>query len=415
MRCPDDTRLDRRRLLAGGGASLALWSLMPRQASAAARDPRLLVVILRGGLDGLATVAPVGDPTYAALRGDIALQASGDGAALPLDGTFALNSMMPHLHAMYGRKQALIVHAVHTPYRERSHFDGQDVLESGLPAFARPDDGWLNRALALLPNAGRADPRGLTLGAMVPLMMRGKAPVLSWIPKVAGIPLRESTVARLTDLYAHTDPVLAKAFAQGLRIGAIADDSEKAAAAAAMGTPAASGPRPHRDFVEPAEAAARFMANPDGPRIGVLSYNGWDTHAFAGPMRGQLANRLAGLDAALMAFATSMGHAWKDTVAVVVSEFGRTVRVNGTAGTDHGMGTCAVLVGGALAGGRVIADWPGLADKDLYEGRDLKPTLDLRAILKGVLRDHVGLPARALDEIVFPASAAVKPYAGLLV
>lgn len=413
MRCPDDAHLDRRRLLAGGVASLALWSLMPRQASAASRDPRLLVVILRGGLDGLATVAPVGDPTYAALRGDIALQAHGDGAALPLDATFALNAMMPNLHAMYGRKQALVVHAVHTPYRERSHFDGQDVLESGLPGFARPDDGWLNRALAQLPDAGRADPRGLTLGAMVPLVMRGPAPVLSWIPKVSGIPLRESTVARLTDLYAHTDPILARAFAQGLRIGSLADESEKIAAPA--GAAALSGPRPHRDFVEPAEAAARFMAAPEGPRIGVLSYNGWDTHAFEGPTRGQLANRLAGLDAALMAFATRMGPAWKDTVAVVVTEFGRTVRVNGTAGTDHGMATAALLVGGAIAGGRVIADWPGLADKDLHEGRDLKPTMDLRAVLKGVLRDHVGVPGRALDEIVFPASAAIKSVAGLLV
>jgi uncharacterized protein (DUF1501 family) len=412
MRCPDAAILDRRRFLTSGSASLALWSLMPRQASAASRDPRLLVVILRGGLDGLAAVAPIGDPQYGALRGELALAATGDGAALPLDGTFALNGMMPNLAAIYARKQALIVHAVHTPYRERSHFDGQDVLESGLPGFARSDDGWLNRALAQLPNAGRADPRGLTLGAMVPLMMRGEAPVLSWIPKVAGIPLRESTIARLTDLYAQTDPALARAFAQGLRIGAIADESEKAAAAA--GVAPQTGPKPHRDFVDPAEAAARFMANPSGPRIGVLSYNGWDTHAFEGPTRGQLANRLAGLDAALMAFANGMGPAWKDTVCVVVTEFGRTVRVNGTAGTDHGMATSAFLVGGALAGGRVIADWPGLAEQALYEGRDLKPTLDLRAVLKGVLRDHVGLPDKALNEIVFPSSAAIKPMQGLV-
>jgi len=132
-------------------------------------------------------------------------------------------------------------------------------------------------------------------------------------------------------------------------------------------------------------------------------------------MRGQLANRLAALDAALMAFATGMGPAWKDTVCVVVTEFGRTVRVNGTAGTDHGMATAALVVGGALAGGRVIADWPGLAEGALYEGRDLKPTLDLRALLKGLLRDHIGLPHRSLDEIVFPASRAIKPLEGLLV
>ncbi len=415
MTCPDAIAPTRRGFLVAASASLALWSFLPKAAFAGTRDPRLLVMILRGGLDGLATVAPLGDPAYAELRGEIALQTSGEGAALPLDGFFALNGAMPHLHALYGRKQALLAHAVHTPYRERSHFDGQDVLESGLAAFSRNDDGWLNRALVGLPHAGQANPRGLVIGPTVPLVLRGKAATLSWIPKVAGIPLRESTVQRLSDLYAHTDPVLARAFAQGMEISRVAEgesDSQRKTPVSQPATPAP--PRPFREFVEPAEAAARFMSTADGPRIGVLSYNGWDTHANEGPAKGQLANRLAGLDAALAALETGMGAAWKDTIALVITEFGRTARVNGTAGTDHGMATVALMAGGAVAGGRVISDWPGLNPGALYEKRDLKPTMDLRGLVKGLLRDHLGVPAGALEATVFPASKDAKAVDGLV-
>lgn len=413
MRCREALSLDRRRLLRGGMASLALWSFLPRSALAGTRDPRLLFIILRGGLDGLATVAPIGDPGYAGLRGDIALSRTGEGAALPLDDLFALNGAMPNLHGLYAKKQALVLHAVHTPYRERSHFDGQDVLESGLPGLGRADDGWLNRALAGLPHAGRADPRGLVIGPTVPLVMRGSAPALSWIPKVAGLPLRESTVARLTELYAQTDATLARAFAQGMEIARVAGDDGTPGAVPA-GRANQSPPRPYRDFVEPAEAAARFMSSAEGPRVGVLSYNGWDTHANEGPAKGQLANRLAGLDAAIAAFESGMSVAWKDTIAIIATEFGRTARVNGTAGTDHGMATVAIALGGAVAGGRIIAKWPGLGLKDLHEGRDLAPTQDLRASLKGVLRDHLGLPESVLEKSVFPSSLAAKPLSDLV-
>ncbi len=414
MRCREALSLDRRQLLGRGAASLALWSFLPKPALAGTRDPRLLFIILRGGLDGLATVAPIGDPDYASLRGDIALNVSGEGAAVPLDSMFALNGAMPTLHALYAKKQALVLHAAHTPYRERSHFDGQDMLESGLPGLGRADDGWLNRALAHLPHAGRADPRGLVIGPTVPLVMRGRAPALSWIPKVAGIPLRESTVARLTELYAHTDATLARAFAQGMEIARVAGDDD-AIGATPPRNAAPAPPRPYRDFVEPAEAAARFMGSADGPRVGVLSYNGWDTHANEGPAKGQLANRLAGLDAAISAFESGMGVAWKDTIAVIATEFGRTARVNGTAGTDHGMATIAIALGGGVAGGRIITDWPGLGLKNLYEGRDLAPTQDLRASLKGILRDHLGLPETMLEKTVFPSSLAAKPLADLVV
>lgn len=434
--CLESTLLTRRRLLKGGSASLALWSFIPRSAIAGTRDPRLLTVILRGGLDGIALIAPVGDPEYQKLRGNLAIPASGTGAGLPLDSMFMLNANMPFLHGLYQKGQALGVHAVATPYRGRSHFDGQDVLESGQPGTGRVDDGWMNRALNGLPSAGTAAPKkGLAMGAVVPLVMRGQAPVLSWIPKTYNLPLRESTIARLNELYSVTDPMLAKAFAEGLEIdrismaGSAVPPAQPAAPMSAGKSPQPSqpktaqqpqqaaqpaAPRPFRDFVDAAEAAAKFLAAADGPRIGALSYNGWDTHANEGVIQGQLGNRLAGLDAAIQALHNGMGENWKDTIVVIITEFGRTARVNGTEGTDHGTGMAALLVGGAVKGGRVIADWPGLSEKALFENRDLMPTRDLRTVLKGVLRDHVGVPEGVLTKTVFPDSTSAKTLDGIV-
>lgn len=413
-------RLSRRRLMQAG-AHLALWSLLPGRAVAAGRDPRFLTIILRGGMDGLSLAAPLGDPDYQRLRGALALPASGAGAALPLDGFFALNAAMPYLHGLYVRKEALIAHAVASPYRARSHFDGQDVLESGLPGVGPIRDGWLNRALAALPHAGNAEPvKGLAMSAVVPLIVRGAAPVLSWTPKANGLPLREATIVRLQMLYGETDPALAKAFAEGLEIDRVAMSGSMptppavAPAKAMPAAPTPPQPRPFRDFIDTAEAAARFMTAPGGPRIGAISFDGWDTHANEGAVSGTLANRLAGLDAALKAFVEGLGPAWKETVVLVVTEFGRTVRTNGTSGTDHGTGTVALLLGGAVNGGRVLTDWPGLADNALFEGRDLRPTQDLRGLAKGVLRDHLGIPDAVLAAAVFPDSRAVAGIDGLL-
>jgi uncharacterized protein (DUF1501 family) len=426
MSCTEDTVLSRRRLLTTGAASLAMWGCLPKSAIAGTRDPRLLTIVLRGGLDGLSMIAPVGDPDYGRLRQHIAMQARGEKSGLALDGFFALNPNMPFLHSLYAKKEALAAHAIHTPYRGRSHFDGQDLLEAGI-ASGRIDDGWLNRALSGMPHAGKVSPKGLAMDAVVPLVMRGKAEVLSWIPKVYNVPLRDSTVARLMDLYAETDPVLAKALAQGMEINQVAESGMAAAAAAAatpmspmQTTPAPmpqatpAQPQRFRDFTDAADAAAKFLASADGPRIGALSYNGWDTHANEGVIQGQLGNRLAGLDLALKTFHERIGPAWKDTVVVVITEFGRTARVNGTDGTDHGMATCALVLGGAVKGGRVLSDWPGLTDAALFENRDLKPTTDLRTLLKGVLRDHLGIPDGALGRSVFPDSVSIKAMDGLL-
>ena len=431
MCCLEHTALSRRNLLSGP-TSLALWGMLPRMAIAGTRDPRFLTIVLRGAVDGLALAAPVGDPDYVRLCGKLAVPKEGAGAGLPLDGFFALNGAMPYLHALYLKREAVIIHAAATPYRGRSHFDGQDVLESGLGGVARSDTGWLNRALAGLSHAGTSEPqKGLAMGAVVPLVMRGSAPVMSWTPKANNLPLRDQTVERLMDLYAHTDAGLAKAFAEGMAIDKVATAGADEAAAAMMANPAmANGmmapkpvaaapakptpPRPFREFIEAAEAAAKFMTTAGGPRIGALSFDGWDTHANEGSVSGPLAGRFGGLDASIRAFAEGMGPAWKDTVVLLVTEFGRTARANGTAGTDHGTGTVAILLGGAVKGGRVLADWPGLRDADLYEGRDLKPTRDLRSVTKGILRDHLGIPDGALAEAVFPGSAGVKGVEGLL-
>lgn len=405
----------RRELLLGSGALFA-WTQMPRLARAEGRDPRLLVIVLRGALDGLGAVAPVGDPDWVSLRGDRALLLDGKPPALPLDGFFALNPAMPNLHRMYQAKQALIVHAVATPYRERSHFDGQDVLESGLARPGATDTGWLNRALLAMQSDGRVDLRGsraLGVGRVTPLIVRGRAPVMTWAPQRL-LPASDDTQARLLDLYRHTDQKLAAALDERIRLAAIGGTT-------AMPDPMADAPqgtagavRTKAYFAEAAGAAARFLAKPDGPRVGSLGFVGWDTHVNEGAASGQLANLLGALDGALAAIETGMGPAWSETVVAVATEFGRTARINGTNGTDHGTGTVAFMTGGALKGGRVIADWPGLKPEQLYEQRDLKPTTDLRAVLKGVLKDHLRLDDAALADAVFPDSAAAAPMAGLV-
>jgi uncharacterized protein (DUF1501 family) len=418
----------RRELLLASGVLFA-WAHAPKVARAEGRDPRFLVVVLRGALDGLAAVAPVGDPDYSALRGDKVLRLDGASPALRLDRLFALNPAMPNLHRLYAAGQASVVHAVASPYRERSHFDGQDVLESGLAAPGATDIGWLNRALSALEPDGRVDPgnrKAFAVGPVTPLVVRGPAPVLSWTPPRLQ-PAGEDTLMRLLELYRHTDVALARALEGRIGLAAIARaggmPTEPQPGQNQAGQNPAGQPRPgaaqagqvRAYFAESAGSAAKFMARPDGPRVGALAFDGWDTHADEGAVNGRLAALLGALDGAVAAIETGMGPAWSDTVVAVVTEFGRTARINGTEGTDHGTATIALLFGGAVKGGRVIADWPGLKTANLHEHRDLKPTTDLRAVLKGVLRDHLRVPEPALAGKVFPESMGAKPVAGLVV
>jgi uncharacterized protein (DUF1501 family) len=396
-----------RRAVIGGAGALFSWAFLPRLAHASgARDPRFVVVVLRGALDGLTAVPPIGDPAYKALREQIAFGFDGPNKALPLDGFFGLHPSMPNVARLYAAKQAAIVHASATAYRDRSHFDGQDVLESGFATPGHTDSGWLNRLLTTLPRGDRvahgSDTRGLAIGANAPLVIRGPAPTLGWAPATLK-PADAELPQRLTDLYAHTDPMFARLLAEGIQTGKIASG---------MDVKSRGGPGDPNGMEQMATGAARLLAQPEGPRIAALAFEGWDTHAQE---LARLARLLDGLDRAYAAFEKEMGPAWKDTVIVTMTEFGRTARVNGTQGTDHGTGTVMFLVGGAVKGGRIITDWPGLRSNQLREGRDLAATIDARSVTKGVAVDLLGASAATLNRDVFPGSDAAAPTKGLVV
>jgi uncharacterized protein (DUF1501 family) len=368
-------------------------------------DARFVLVILRGAADGLAIAAPFGDGNYRRVRGDLALPAPGqDGGLLELDSMFGLHPSLAGVYDEYQKKQALVVHAVASPYRERSHFDGQDVLENGGSDVGLLRDGWLNRALAPL-GGSLGNETAIAMAVNTPLVLRGENSVTSWAP--SQLPdAEESTVRRLQDLYA-TDDFFATRLAQALNSQEIAGNER--------------GMRRMRRRARDAEqvrtmmqATARFLMAKGGPRIAVLEAGGWDTHANQGASTGSLANRLAGLDAGLIELRDGLGSTWSNTVVAVVTEFGRTVHVNGTRGTDHGTATAAILLGGAINGGRVLADWPGLAKSDLYEGRDLMPSMDVRSLFKGILADHLEIPDSLLQHSVFPDSAAAPLMRNLI-
>jgi uncharacterized protein (DUF1501 family) len=416
--------ISRRRFLEAGLFAGATSLMASRLAFAnAPTDARFVFVLLRGGLDGLSAVPPVGDPDYASLRGQIALAKSGEGAALPLNGTFGLHPSLKFLHASYAAKELAVLHAVASPYRERSHFDGQDVLEGGGLRPHETRSGWINRALGALPaGPGRS---GVALGANIPLAMRGSVEVASWSPARIAT-LDDETLARISDLYAR-DPLLSRRLADALESDAIANEAQAAANAESEADASMSAAKENvveRDakerrnngarYTEAARAAAGFLKRDDGPRVAMFDTTGWDTHANEGGAQGQLALRLRGLDGALEAFKEALGPTWRKTVILVATEFGRTAAINGTRGTDHGTGAAAFLLGGAVAGGRVLADWPGLSRGSLHEGRDVRPTTDLRAIMKGVLHDHLQVSAGALDSTVFPGSKDARPLSGLV-
>jgi uncharacterized protein (DUF1501 family) len=407
---------NRREFLAASvrlGVATALAGTLPGVSFAAAPgNPPFVVVILRGALDGLSAVPPYGDPAYEDARGPIAIARPGaPQGALDLDGFFGLHPAMPLLHERYTAQELVVVHATASAYRERSHFDGQNVLENGGDRPSGSASGWLNRALGSL--AGRRID-GLALGQNVPLILRGPVPVGSWAP--SRLPeVEPELIGRLRDLYSN-DSTLAGRLDEASRMETLADDESIMgdAPGQTMGNtralPKAGGAERLKLI---AETAGRMIAAPQGPRIAVFDAGGWDTHAGEGAGEGQLAGRLRGLDQVLDALRLGLGSEWSRTAVLVCTEFGRTVQVNGTRGTDHGTGAAAFLLGGAVRGGRMVADWPGLAEKQRYEGRDLRPTTDLRAVAKGVLRDHLGLSERALLD-VFPGSDRVAAARDLI-
>jgi uncharacterized protein (DUF1501 family) len=403
-----------RRIFMNRAAACGLLTQLPALSFAAAdSEYRLVLVILRGALDGLAAVPPFGDPDYASARRELAIPTPGtSGGALALDATFGLHPSLTQLQQRFQRGELAVIHAVASPYRERSHFDGQNVLENGTPQPSGSASGWLNRAIAAIPaSAARGQHElGLALGQNVPLVLRGEQRVTSWAPSL--LPeVEPDTLARLADLYV-ADPVLAMRLDEATAIDTLADEQMGADRSAPKATRPGAGNVARLKLM--ANTAGKLLLAENGPRIAVFDATGWDTHAQEGGATGQLAQRLEGLDAVLDTLVSALQPVWKRSVVVVATEFGRTVALNGTRGTDHGTGTCALVLGGAVKGGRVIADWPGLNARALYEGRDLKPTTDLRAVFKGVLQQHYDISTRVLDDVVFPSSAGAPPIPDLL-
>lgn len=370
--------LSRRAFVAAGSASTALATLaVPRMAFARADTLRRFVFIIqRGAADGLAIVAPTGDPAFTGARGDFAADIA---AGIRLNSFFTLHPALAETGRLYSGSQALFIHSVASPYRDRSHFDGQNVLETGGAAAYRVKDGWMNRLLGLLP---RNEAKALALSSTVPMALRGSHQVSSYAP--SKLPqASDDLLARVSALYAP-------------------DQQLHALWAAAMETRMTAGDLAGgRNGAEVGAIAAKLLAGDAGARVAMIETGGWDTHSG---QRGRLARQLRGLDALVGALKSGLGADWSNTLVMVATEFGRTVAPNGTSGTDHGTASAAMLLGGAVAGGRVIADWPGLAPAALYEGRDLRPTAGLDALLAAALAQHFGLdPARTMATL-FPDS-----------
>ena len=387
--------------------------------STATRDNRFVFIVLRGGMDGLTAAPVIGDPAFSEARGALGQFSV---PPLPLQGPFSLHPLLPQLHGMYGRGEAAVLHAVGLPYRERSHFDAQQVLESGGTRPHELTTGWLGRALAGdvggVGGVGRASRvggmdesplRAVALETAVPLVLRGATAIDTWAPSVLPEPSAD-LVARLSTMY-RNDPALAQALARarGLR----EDPDMSGGAGMSRGASGMAGGGGGRgQAVALARKAAEFLLK--GTQVAVLELGGWDSHANQAAPQGAMSNNLRTLDATLDALregltAPGAANAWARTVVLVATEFGREVAVNGTQGTDHGSGGVAFVLGGAVKGGRVLADWPGLARHERFEARDLRVTTDLRAALRPILADHLGVSRAALDSTVLPGSAGIRP------
>jgi len=381
--------LDRRTFLAGAAAGAALSALAPRIAFAAAAgtERRFIFIIQRGAADGLEALAPIGDPDYARLRDDLALDPA---TATKLDGTFALHPSLAETAKMYAGGEALFAHAVASPYRDRSHFDGQNVMESGGTAPYALRDGWMNRLAGLLPKTHTPP---TAFAPTVPMALRGAHRVTSYAP--SRLPGAGDDLLHRVELLYQYDPQLQAMWTAALDARGIADSNEKS----------------DRSSATIGKLAATFLKKSDGPRLAMIETNGWDTHNQQARRSTQL---LSGLDAMLAALRDNLGPAWAQTTVLIATEFGRTAASNGTAGTDHGTGSLAMLIGGAVQGGRILTDWPGLGSRALYEGRDLKPTTGLDALIAGATAECFALDPARTGAILFPGGISGRPAEGLI-
>jgi len=379
--------LSRRQFLGVAAAGAGAMLVSPHIAFAhVATERRFVFVIQRGAADGLNIVVPYAEPAYATLRGALAIDTSN---APRLDGTFALHPALAQVAKMYADREALFVHAVASPYRDRSHFDGQNVLETGGTSPYQVKDGWLNRLAAQLPAMRET---AIAFAPTVPMALRGAAAVTSYAPSALP-PAPDDLLMRVSQLYGQ-DAQLRPLWESAMAARGLAGD------AGARQDPASLG-----------KLAASFLSRDDGPRIAMIETGGWDTHSA---QNARLANQLKALDTMLAALRDGMGPSWSKTTVLVATEFGRTAAANGTGGTDHGTGSVAMLLGGSVEGGRVIADWPGLAPHQLYEARDLKPTTSLDALISGAASESLGLDAQRTAAALFGRTVAARPVTGVV-
>ena len=379
--------LPRRQFLqfAAAGAG-AIW-VNPQMALAAVPgDKRFVFIIQRGAADGLSIVPPVGDSDYARLRGALAIDAS---SAAKLDGLFGLHPAMVESAKMYGAGQALFVHATASPYRDRSHFDGQNVLETGGASPYEVRDGWLNRLVTLMP---RIRGEAIAFAPTVPPALRGKADVTSYAASALPQPT-DDLLARVGRMY-EGDAQLHALWGAAIEARGMAPDESGRQNPAELG-----------------KLAASFLVQANGPRIAMLETGGWDTHTAQGP---RLTAQLKALDTTIASLRDNLGLVWNQTVVLVATEFGRTAAANGTGGTDHGTGSVAMLFGGAIKGGRVIADWPGLSQNALYQVRDLNPTTGLDAVITAATAEAFNLDPSLVSRTLFADKAGAKGISGLV-
>ena len=378
--------MDRRGFM-GAATLLAAPQVLFAQA---ANERRFIFIIQRGAADGLNIVIPYAEPAYASLRGGLAIDPA---AALKLDGTFALHPALPKLRELYAGGEATFLHAVASPYRDRSHFDAQNVMETGGKAPYQLKDGWINRLLGMLPRSGK---EAIAFSPAVPLAMQGAAPVTTYAPST--LPeANEDLLVRVGQLYAPDRQLLAL-WTSALEARGMASDG--------MG-----GGGNRQDAAALGRIAAGFLARANGPRVAMIETSGWDTHSG---QDARLTRQLSGLDGLIDALREGMGATWAQTVVVVATEFGRTVAANGTGGTDHGTAAAAMVIGGAVQGGRIVTDWPGLAPGNLFEGRDLKPTLALERLIASTCAEAFNLDPERTTQVLFPDAVRYKAMPRLL-
>ena len=393
--------MDRRNFLLRGAAlgcsAAASPFVTPVAMAAAPWDARLVVIILRGAMDGLDVIQPYGDRALAGLRPN--LLAGNQDEAIDLDGFYALHPYFSSLKPLWDAGQFGAVHAVSTPYRDkRSHFDGQDILEAGLPDLNTGGlrDGWLNRMLQVVP--GLESEVAFAIGREQMLVLSGEAPASRWSPDAR---LQISPNARaLLNVVHHDDPLFRDASEDAIAIaeqialeGDVAEETEMMMAE----NPMMAQVRGNGEHLKIAEFAASRLRG--DTRIASFSINGWDTHAR---QNNTLRRGAQSLSDTILTLRAGLGPVWDKTAVLCLTEFGRTARENGSVGTDHGTGGAMLYAGGALRGGQVLGEWPGLGEGDLYDGRDLLPTRDVRAYAAWVMRDLMGLAPDVLEQAIFP-------------